>query len=1135
MKQENNLPPRHRWEKNITRYTASNSWIHTPGHKKHTQPHALIPALTPQVAVSKAVAEASIEQLRAALKDAREATVARATALADALGVNPPRNLLERRVPNEHRERLSARDVTAGGCTYRSSSLPTSPQPVAKRLGGGGEAVRAPPPCDRIAAVAKKKGDGHHPWPAPTESVCHDRKTPPNSPKVGPSTAFSRDTPQSFMIPDPSKQMTCQLSPRTHPLAEAGATGGRVENRQASSSSSSGGSFHLGWNRKWCRSVDAWCRNASARFRSRLAGEVVRSARRLHWLAGSGRDYGRCAHGDGGCVNNTGGSVGTCSYDAGFRGKGAAERRNTTSRFTPSETVGAEGWAALAKFGDVADLLEIVESTAELVVSIKVYSTEQRQEQKQQMVEEVVAVGEEKTAPEPNPDENGSVVATLQGKGLVPPREDDISRSQTTRNDSPVDAFSRKEEGVVIENGRHIYLSGMGRDNTTGHRDGAPLQGEGDLTPAVKSIPARFNDSVTHWESKRPPMLAGGCKTRGRVGRGGPATGRHHSAATPSTLVVVREEGDTDMESSSSNDTEEEREGEEAKVGSATCSNDSRSGAETGGGPSVEAQTGDDSRSDAKVEEAQKEKCSGSGDGSRVDGSVTPPQGSERPLATARITLGPATVESSLGVRPLSAFVLKAGRQTQHLCLEMPSPSYGVGVHETYGRSQSLGDTSCARRSAGRNAESVKNGPDENISLAGTTDNGNEKSPLAISPVTATTNQSQPPVDGVQPLSMKPPSANGISAACTISHTEKLGLACAVEVLILPFLRIVSPSKRPKNPSVSEKTPPIRLRLHTPAERGERVSEPVDIRAQTPTTAPTANISVMASSSSSPSSAAAPPLQVPSLADSSPALGGRIVCATRYVQSPIQRWVGRVDGHRCLLSSPSANNLPKPPGGGLAKVAGQQSGGREGRPLQNSSRSRACTSCVITKLLPHHATDEGKSQPSFKQHQPQRMFVVAKVPLEGSVPSLRSSSVSSNVDRKTLNAPIVRSLGRPLGRPLCRNCGRCALQRLLVNTSLLAEGSLCVPQSAPFLPQFTGSRSAIATMNRLHRLSGNTADRNFPGSERARLELSRRGGAMAGSYVARGRLADWTCSSGAVLCNACLRSLRSAEISVKRL
>lgn len=1096
-----------------------------------TQPHALMPAPTPQVAASKAVAEASIDQLRAALQDARHATVARATALADALGVNPPRNLLARRVSNEHRERLSARDVTAGGCTYRSSSLPMSPQPVAEGRGGSGEAVRAPPPsCDTVATAAKKSvGDSQLPWAAPTEPVCPYRRTPPSSPKQEPSVTCSLDNPRSITNPAPPRESVSQASPRTHPTAAKGARGGRVEIRQPSSPPSPGGGLSLGWNRKWCRSVDAWCRNASARFRTRLAEEVVRSARRLHWLAGSGRDCGRCAHGDGDCVSVPGGSAGLCNCGAGSLGTGAAERTNATSRFTPSKTIGTEGWAALAAFGNVADLLEIVGSTAELVVSIKVYSTEQRQQQllqlQQQIVEEVVTVSEEKEVlGPPNPvgsDEKNSFAASLQEKRLdsddenkfSPPIGDEISRSLSTRNDSTDAASSRQEEEIVIENGRQIHPNGMGGDNTS-HMDDVSLEGEGYVTP----------EDTKRRASKHPHAFDEVDKTRQGVG-----LGRHRPAASRSTLAAVSEEGDTDIESSSSNDTEEEREEddkeEEANAISVSSPNDSRHfDADTGDALPVDTQTAKDYRLEAGVDEAGEEDLSSTGGGSsRSNGSASVARGSKRPLATARITLGPATVETCLGIRPLSAFVMGACRQTQRLGYEKFSRPAGIGAHGPNGRPHTLGRTTTGAPSPpGTDQESVAKRRGLKINSASNIDSSNEKGPRAIGPSTAA-NQPQSPVDGVQLFSKpKSPSMNGIAAACTISHTEKLGLACAVETLVLPFLRINSSSKRQKNPSTSGKAPPIRLCINMPVGTGGKVSEPVDIRIQTPSPAPP-TAQHPASTSPSPAAAAAAAAAAvqaaPTSADSSQTIEERIVCATRYIESPIQHWVGRVDGRRCLLSSSaasSANHLPDSSGRRVARILGQQLTGREGSP-QNRGKARDCTRCVFAVLRPDRTTSVGDSQSSFEPQQRQGMFVVGRLPSAGSMPSMHDSPISSNVSSEALGV----SIGRSLGRPLCRNCGRRALQRLLVNTNLLAEGSLGFPLKFPLLSSIDGPR--------------NTEYCDLPASERVRLVLTRRGRGIARSGTTCGKLADWVCSSGAVLCNTCLRSLQSADVAVKRL
>lgn len=99
------------------------------------------------------------------------------------------------------------------------------------------------------------------------------------------------------------------------------------------------------FSREWCREVDAWCIKTCDKFRQRFSWKVVYSARRLAWLIGS---VGYCFH------SRSGGGRGSVGKSLGCVGVG-----------------GSEAFAALAAFGDVPDLLEIMGSTAEVRISLE--------------------------------------------------------------------------------------------------------------------------------------------------------------------------------------------------------------------------------------------------------------------------------------------------------------------------------------------------------------------------------------------------------------------------------------------------------------------------------------------------------------------------------------------------------------------------------------------------------------------------------------------------------------------------------------------------------------------------------------------------------------------------------------------
>lgn len=959
---------------------------------------------TPQVAAAKSLAEESIAQLRAALKDARHAAVARAMALADALGVNPPKTLLARRVCNEHRERLSVRDVTAGGCTYCSSQVGALPRPAADRRKVDAMATAVPEvgASPMKQGVRARSGEGVHHRQLPADAVRRgspERPLRSSSPKPESGTACSRGSPALAVGPDAPKTTVGQGSPRTQPTSAARARARNLGNRPLSPPL--GGGSGLGWNREWCRLVDAWCRNASARFRSRFAGEVVRSARRLHWLAGSGRDPS-------------------------VRGKDSTGGSRAVDRSTPSETVGAAGWTALVAFAGVADLLEIMGSTAELVISIEVDFSGKLQQSKGK-----VAVQDEET----------------EARG-----SDMFSRKTGNFEDDTAALAEESEEQMHLR-------SSMDSDGANRRRGLLPLKKDNGVSAirlAAPAVPIPQPSTGLVGATESVVFLA---------------KDHHRPVPSPSELVAIKEEGDTDVESPSE-DGEEEGEDEGSNAEREPSPHGSLTVADQGDAVSMAASKAEaaDDKADSKI------------DGGGCAGDVAAPK---IPRVSARIILGPSTIEESLATSPLSAFVLQAARRAQYAYKTMSAPD---SIHHAGG---------CALKPTETTHEDVAK-KRSNVGVP-STDIDKKRGSIVLGSATSVDQPRIPANDVPEPPPKSPPTDRP-SLSCDISATEKLGLACAVETLILPRMRLSLTSKRRKTPASPERGPAMRLRLDTPIELGKRASNPAGTAVAAPLPATGA--------------AAAAIVSVPLPAGTTPGLEEKLFCTRRYIKNPMNRWVGRIDGRRCLLScsaTASANTRPTLATG----VVGWQSGGQKTHSHQNR-RVGEGTRGVSAMFVPGHAVDVGdvdhrSSVEHLQQKNKQRFFVFGRLPPVGGSPD------SSFFHKNTRSGPV----GFALRRPLCRNCGRHALQRLRVNASLLMQ-SECLMLYGPTRADTgrPGWREVAAGDHR--------ALQQFP------FEVWQRGRNVAGKIAFPGRLADWACSSGATLCNACLEMLRSAEAPLER-
>lgn len=205
------------------------------------------------------MAEESVTHLKAALKEARRATIARAVALADALGVKPPGTILSRPEKDEYIDRFSIKDA---------------------------ETI---------------EGDARLPSPSADQGSYH----------VTTLESSGKVTPQH------------QNALRLREL---------MRERTESPVSTSAG---LGWNREWSRTVDIWCREECDLFQERVAVEITKAAHRLHWLGG--RTNGK--------------------------NQASKEKCHICRR-----RCDGKGCASL---GDIADILELVRCTFDLVVLVE--------------------------------------------------------------------------------------------------------------------------------------------------------------------------------------------------------------------------------------------------------------------------------------------------------------------------------------------------------------------------------------------------------------------------------------------------------------------------------------------------------------------------------------------------------------------------------------------------------------------------------------------------------------------------------------------------------------------------------------------------------------------------------------------
>lgn len=1117
-------------------------------HGQPPPPRRLLPAI--QVAAIKSVAETSIVQLRAALKDARRATVARATALADALGVNPPKNLLARRVPNEHLERLVARDVTAGGCTYLSS-----PARVAKRSvtnAGGRECAKGGTSEGTAAGTDVEKQPHHqhrgdHGGPSsPVGGVDRALHSDESSKQVSSSpdtTGYKKDCSQYSSTPTTEAVAAERALGSSANLAVAGA-GNRVTENSAPSASSSNAADR-GWNREWCRSVDDWCRNASARFRSRVAGEVAYAARRLHWLAGSS-----------GCRGCGGGASSSSRQRGGRCACGARMRRNGASaggcddRSMPSEKIGAEGWAALAAYGDVADLLEILESTAELTISVEVVSIdrEPRLAQNISTLQLHDETGRSNATKSQDQGEGGAVTdekvcSSGADKSLTYVVGESNSNIAITLSSSADHLIDEEKSaalalatagGVVSTKGRESHPNYSVRVVTDHHQEPSlkylqqyaparaePVSGKGFNLATDRRVPS--SDSFERANEAADVVV-------------GAKANHLRSVPRPPQLAAVDEKADIDTDSSSVDDREgaglpetfaRERDGF-SRTSERWRESELDTGAEMRFRLDGEAEADDiQLGSGGCSEELQGSTRLGDlqRDRDRGHESTACIGGSRAPLATARIVLGPEEIETTLGVRPLSAFVLQAARwKKRHLSTPATRQRESCSVHSAQGSSLHLTGRAGAPGYPERAQCNVGTKAEVGVTtLVAREEREKTEASLEIGPASSTVRSDS----NGKPLPLtEAPFTKGQAGACCMSATEKLGLACTVESLILPHLRLILRATRRRNTSKAGKASTLRLRLKVELSQ---VSDKQSAReSKLDGAGPTAGAQqqlpeveraagTVASAGES-STSATSPVEPLSAAEGEAAETSQLITTAternfiwtrRYSEAPVQRWVGRLDGRRCLLSCSAVAQyriVGRPhcsEGGPSPRAAERLKGGWEAKRVHDRKTVGGDAGCTYATYTPVRSIGTVSDGDHPSPVEPKQYVLLGRA--KGAQPP--------------------RALS---GRPLCRNCGRHAFLRLVVSTDLLAQSPFCLSREASLLSTHEISCHAFPNQR------DDGMNCALP-PERYRLKVHGRGCRAAEKTVSRGRFGNWACRSGAILCDRCLGALRSAEVPLERI
>lgn len=1013
-------------------------------------------------------------------------------ALAKACRVEPPRALLARKVPNEHCEKLMGRGDIDAYIEVQSGATAMQPAQPAQ-------------PAAAWRIVRRQAADGN--------VFTTSRNLPPAS-QLAECTSGTSNTPSTIYSTSPWTVADVDAHGRRAPVTA-------VEEQRSPDVAGKG------WNREWSRSVDAWCRKTSARFREKYAEEAVRSARRLRWLARGGSG-GESVRGD--------------------RKRGC--------------DVGREGWAALAEFGDVSDLLELMGSTGELLISV-----EQR--------EGVAFGGDEDGLNQTEICRNRKATHSLSAGVKDPPLI--ISKQEGVRlfDDASAKAAMLERPGGSAESNHGFY--------TDDETQGMVIADVGGTTASADTSVHRLDAAAEPSRNSSEHGVATG-SAAGRVS----GSSRRRRVPSPSKLVSVTE-AESDSDAYQSNDEDDHRDTDK---------------------PDTVAHK-ENFLYKAMVEGDHADEGGGR-DGCFADTAAAATTHSLQATRTACITLAPASVKSALGVPPLSLFVLQvARRQTQSQTTKPPvsnsgcdsSVSAAVEKKSSRGLPTSMLNRTVPCRFGGVHTNAAGHGKTGNSSKY---DRGKKITPPGRS-CTSTAGASV----GLNSYTSTPQkklldAESGSGMARFLLQKEKQGIATAVQTLILPRLRISSLTANAKRAGVGKQTASLRLRLtlELPDDRKAQVREN-GVKSK-----PAVDSKMKAVRP------ALPEMGKALASNSTATVSVDAVNATRrFLQAPLHRWVGRVDGRRCLLSCPAVrlNNS-------AFSVAGQRTGvGRisEGalatdeyaaRDCSTTTRdeaaglvntSSAASSLLVEKLkargsallvdtaLASSADPEANSCRGGHGHarRVQAIFVGGCLDVPPTpqlrqeryrVVGVRPSMVSSTIFWAAMPSETFwekASLGFALDNPLCRNCGRHALRRfkddatdlLLVrpppqrSPSLWPEKSLQIPlrhsaggasshEQNDEKPQLTESEqraehgndfAAKNVMGGVGKATKKRSSRAVYGDERRRTapEFSRRLGEENNDCVgeiAGGQLADWVFRSGKVLCSRCLQALRSCEVPLHR-
>lgn len=918
------------------------------------------------------MAESSIVRLSAAKENARRATVARATALADALGVEPPQSLFKHVVVDEDHEIFAMRDAAAGRGT-----CPVGPFVITQDGATGAVDGRY------LGAVCDT---GRSP-PARSKNLPPPRKTATREKTLeGDTWGAGRSSPTS-------KQTTRVRHHQTSPGVTAMLTSGGVSSYSTRMSPCTS----RGWSREWCGSVDTWCRNASARFRARVAVNIAASARRLHWLAGPVGCY---------CCSTLTPDLGCIR--AGRLAVGHSRRRNSP------DVVGEKNWAAIVKFGDVADILELVGCTFELEISVRDHF------------------------------------------------------AMTAENECGLDASTCENvyrHGVCEGPGPTFYVSGS---------ETPALPTEDQQTPGRSVLPEILNRvSEDPYNSALVPT--------GESEPGAPHGNRYRfPAPEKSTLASVTEESEKDWESS---------DGEEGIDGPTMAA--------------LQHQRLNIARKTSNTSTA--ERCDANTEGGHEKGKGGRGEAAEEPRGgrTACITLPPSVVGEVLGITPLSYFVLQAARQVH----SGPAPIWcNSGLGDGRARAVSIG---CAAKRAQDVARYNETGSSCTSDVANSADE--KRTGRVLGPDASTGPGRFSPSASVGPASSLPSGTRATVSCPPLSAREKQGLACAVKCHVLSHLRL-SPSLSGPETSTTDgvgRQPVLRLRLKLEGPNTARAwSPPNDIRA-------TGNGTGLGIASPPPGDVE-DTVEIGNEAAAGEAM--KWARARRFLQAPLQRWVGRVRGRRCLLSCPVFSSLESGLDAGLPEYAAETSAmcrdSRNGNATAHRVRATfvGCSDACVSDL-------NGSARLVQERQHMRRFAVFLMSPPAVTLDAIRSSPpVGRSISLSLAEITSVSNL------PLCDNCGRLALQRVRDLTDLL--------YLQPHLRSATtrgldGVGDLPVNLQCNYRWYASGVDR---GESLINPQTPR----LARGRVSGGRVGVWRRRSGSSLCSPCWRALRTPEVPAGR-